>query len=229
MIHCISVQTGSNRSAIEFCRSNSIADSLPDFGGAPAPSLTDLLLFAFMGLLLSHPSRRNERHSLRHIHAVLVAQVAIHAHGQRATVFVSQPSAHRRNVHAAFNVACRGQMTQIVVRYSRHAHHFHRPVHCLLAFAHPHDRRFSRLTLSPTSQTLQQAPHLRNHRHAANSPVLRGRNARPSSGSPFLKSFGFPSCPVPANSGATRQSAVRGNLSGEASRKRRRPPVGGER
>jgi len=48
--------------------------------------------------------------------AVLLAKVAISFHCQRATVGMSQPSGYGRYVDAAFDAACREEMSQIVMR-----------------------------------------------------------------------------------------------------------------
>ena len=62
-----------------------------------------------------------KRHSLRHCHRVLVAQMSINFHRQRTAVFVTKPAAHRRNINTGLDAKCREQMPQIVMRDFDHA------------------------------------------------------------------------------------------------------------
>ncbi len=81
-----------------------------------------------------------EGDSLRHIGGMLVPQMTIGSHGQRAAVFMSQPPGDRRNVNARFDTSRGKEVTQIVVSNPRHSDDLGRPVHGLLAFTNAHDR-----------------------------------------------------------------------------------------
>jgi hypothetical protein len=60
-------------------------------------------------------SRHAEAHPLGLREAVVLAQVSVHFHAQRAAVFVPEPPRHGRNVHAAFDADRREKTAQIVV------------------------------------------------------------------------------------------------------------------
>ncbi len=87
----------------------------------------------------------HEGDPLGHLGGMLIAQMAVGSHGQRAAVPVSQPARHGWNIYAGLNTARGEQVTQIMMGDSLHAHDFGCPVHCLLAFTNSHDGRISRV------------------------------------------------------------------------------------
>ena len=89
-----------------------------------------------------------ERDPLCHFGGMLIAQMTVGAHGQRATVLVAQPARDRRNVHTGLDTARGKQVPQVMVGDPRHANSCGCTVYGLLAFTNAHDRRIIRLIRS---------------------------------------------------------------------------------
>ena len=69
-----------------------------------------------------------ECHLQRFPLAMLIAQMAVGFHAQRAAVLMSEPARNRWNVHAGLNAACSEQVPQIVVGNAFHTGQFCRAV-----------------------------------------------------------------------------------------------------
>src|SRR4030095_6118146 len=87
-----------------------------------------------------HDSRRwrIESHLLRHRSRVLIAQMTIDLHGQRAAIFVSKPTADCWNVNARLNASRSKEMTQVVMSDALHPDNIGRAVHRPLTLLHAH-------------------------------------------------------------------------------------------
>ena len=79
--------------------------------------------------------------------AVILTQVAVCFHAQRAAVFVPEPPRYSRNVHATLDANRRKKMTEIVMSNAFHPDFRRRMRHAILAFEDAHygcSRRFIR-------------------------------------------------------------------------------------
>jgi hypothetical protein len=101
-------------------------------------------------------SRHAEAHPLGLREAVVLAQVSVHFHAQRAAVFVPEPPRHGRNVHAAFDADRREKTAQIVVGNPFHSNLRCCMSHAVLAFKDGHDGCVRRFIRSFRSQFGQQ-------------------------------------------------------------------------
>ena len=52
---------------------------------------------------------------------MLIAQMTINFHGQRAAVFMTEPAAHCGNINTRLDAKCRKKMPQIVMRETGNA------------------------------------------------------------------------------------------------------------
>ena len=116
---------------------------------------------------------RLETHQLRHARRMLIPQMPINFHRQSAAVLVSKPARNGRNVHAAFNAACRKQMAQIVVGQMSNANFLFRAFHCQFAFGHARNASGRRFVRAFSTQFFQKLAHFCNHGDSANFTVLR--------------------------------------------------------
>jgi hypothetical protein len=66
---------------------------------------------------------------------MLVAQVAVSPHSQRATVFVTKPATNGLDIDSAFNTTGREQVPQIVVAEPLDLQPRASSIDCMLAFA----------------------------------------------------------------------------------------------
>src|SRR5947207_2847139 len=91
---------------------------------------------------------------------MLVAQVAVNPHRERAPIAVAQPTRNSRDVHARFNAPRREQMPQIMVRDSWDAEQSASSRHGLLTFANAANGVFRGMPL--VCEAFQQRPHIGN-------------------------------------------------------------------
>src|SRR5207249_9056155 len=99
--------------------------------------------------------------------------MAVNLHRQRATVLMSQPTTHSRNIDTGLDAGRSKQMTQIMVGDSRNAKPptgiSQRPI----AFRNAHYLGTSGLMRSFSLNSFEKPAHFRNHRDDAYCPVLR--------------------------------------------------------
>ena len=72
---------------------------------------------------------------------MLVAEMAVNFHGQRAAVFVAEPSGDGRDVNAALNAAGGEQMAQIVMGQMSDTGFFFRRFHRQLGLRYAHHEK----------------------------------------------------------------------------------------
>ncbi len=72
---------------------------------------------------------------------MILTQVSVRFHAQRAAVFVPQPPRDGRNIHATLDANRRKKMAQIVMRDSLHPDLRRRVRHAVLTFENAHYRR----------------------------------------------------------------------------------------
>lgn len=65
--------------------------------------------------------RTRELDALDLLETVFLSQMTINAHREGTAVLMAEPTAHRRNVHAAFNARCREKMAHRVMSEVREA------------------------------------------------------------------------------------------------------------
>jgi len=106
---------------------------------------------------------------------MLIPQMAIDPHCQRAAVFVAKPSAHRRNVHARFDAARGKEVPEVVVGDAGHPNGFGCPRHGRQTLLDLHYWTVRRFFRAFTSQPFEQLAHVGDHLNAADSPVLCAR------------------------------------------------------
>ncbi len=104
-----------------------------------------------------------EGDALRHLGGMMIAQMPIGAHRQRAAIPVPQPARNRRNVHAGFDATCCEKVTQIVVGDPLHLDDLGCPVHGLLTFTDAHDECVVRVVRSLLEEAFQEVAHLGDH------------------------------------------------------------------
>ena len=98
---------------------------------------------------------------LGHAGGMLVAEMAIDFHGQRATVFVAEPAGDGRDVNAALNATGGEQMAQIVMGQMSDAGLFLRRFHRQFRLRHAHHAdicQFIGTLLSASGQGVRAFP-----------------------------------------------------------------------
>ena len=116
---------------------------------------------------------RLKTHKFGHARRMLISQVSINFHCQRAAVFVTQPTRYGRNVHAAFDAPRGKQVAQIVVSQMSYARFLFRAHHCQFTLHHPHNTSCRRFVRALLPQFFQKLAHLRNHGNAADFTIFR--------------------------------------------------------
>lgn len=105
---------------------------------------------------------------------MVLAQVSVCFHAQRAAVFMSKPARDSGNVHTALDADRREEMAEVVMRNTFHPDLRRRVRHAVLAFGNMHHGCVRRFIRSFRSQFGQQPLKLGNHWHKACFSVLCG-------------------------------------------------------
>ena len=88
--------------------------------------------------------RDPESDTLRLGEAVILAQMPVRFHAQRAAILMTKPTRDRRNIHSALDANGREEMPEVVMSYAPHADLRSRVRHAVLAFEDAHDARVRR-------------------------------------------------------------------------------------